>query len=58
MPVPELIAGAPDKNSVTADNQLPGTAYATFIVPQDDRPYIYRTQDGGATWRKIVSGLP
>ncbi len=35
-----------------------GTAYATMIVPQDLRPYVYRTQDGGATWQKIVSGLP
>ena len=34
------------------------TAYAAFIVPQDVRPYIYRTQDGGATWQKIVAGLP
>jgi len=35
-----------------------GTAYATLIVPQDTRPYIYRTQDGGATWQKITEGLP
>ena len=34
------------------------TAYATFIVPQDVRPYIYRTRDGGATWQKINAGLP
>jgi photosystem II stability/assembly factor-like uncharacterized protein len=34
------------------------TAYATLIVPQDVRPYIYRTQDGGATWQRIVNGLP
>jgi photosystem II stability/assembly factor-like uncharacterized protein len=24
----------------------------------DLRPYVYRTQDGGKTWRKIVQGLP
>jgi photosystem II stability/assembly factor-like uncharacterized protein len=35
-----------------------GTAYATLIVPQDAHPYIYRTQDGGATWQRIVDGLP
>ena len=34
------------------------TAYATFIVPQDVRPYIYRTRDGGTTWQKINDGLP
>ena len=33
-------------------------AYATLIVPQDVRPYVYRTQDGGATWQTIVQGLP
>ncbi len=34
------------------------TAYATFIVPQDVRPYIYRTRDGGTTWQTIKTGLP
>jgi photosystem II stability/assembly factor-like uncharacterized protein len=34
------------------------TAYATLIVPQDVRPYIYRTHDKGKTWEKIVTGLP
>jgi hypothetical protein len=34
------------------------TAYAVFIVPQDVHPYIYRTHDGGASWQKIVNGLP
>jgi photosystem II stability/assembly factor-like uncharacterized protein len=35
-----------------------GTAYATLIAPQDVRPYIYRTEDSGATWQRIVEGLP
>ena len=35
-----------------------GTAYATLIAPQDVRPYIYRTRDGGATWQRISNGLP
>ena len=35
-----------------------GTAYAALIVPQDNRPYVYRTRDGGASWQKIVAGLP
>ncbi len=34
------------------------TAYAALIVPNDLHPYIYRTHDGGATWQKIVNGLP
>ncbi|HEY2907462.1 MAG TPA: hypothetical protein VGJ29_16290 [Vicinamibacterales bacterium] len=34
------------------------TAYATLTVPQDVRPYIYRTRDGGSTWKRIDSGLP
>jgi hypothetical protein len=35
-----------------------GTAYATLIAPQDVHPHIYRTQDAGATWRRIDAGLP
>ena len=35
-----------------------GTAYAALIVPQDVHPYLYRTQDNGATWQRIVDGLP
>ncbi len=34
------------------------TAHAVLIVPQDLRPYIYRTHDKGQTWQKIVQGLP
>ncbi|MGB6555744.1 MAG: hypothetical protein WBE78_19780, partial [Candidatus Binataceae bacterium] len=36
------------------------TAYASISrFRVDDRaPYIYRTHDGGATWQKIVGGLP
>jgi len=34
------------------------TAYTALIVPQDVRPYIYRTRDGGRTWQTIVQGLP
>jgi photosystem II stability/assembly factor-like uncharacterized protein len=36
------------------------TAYAainTFRI-DDLRPHIFRTRDGGATWREIVSGIP
>ncbi|MEO0424304.1 MAG: glycoside hydrolase [Pseudomonadota bacterium] len=36
------------------------TAYAAInaIRRDDQRPYIYRTHDGGETWELIVSGLP
>lgn len=36
------------------------TAYAAInrIRLDDMRPHIYRTHDGGATWDKIVNGLP
>ena len=36
------------------------TAYAAVnrFRLDDLHPYIYRTHDGGATWQKIVSGLP
>lgn len=36
------------------------TAYlAINAIRRDDmRPHIYRTHDGGATWERIVSGLP
>ncbi len=36
------------------------TAYAAVnrIRIDDQRPHIYRTHDGGATWQEIVKGLP
>ncbi|ASU32661.1 WD40/YVTN/BNR-like repeat-containing protein [Mucilaginibacter xinganensis] len=39
------------------DNQ---TAYAAInkIRLDDMNPYIYKTHDGGKTWKKIVTGLP
>ena len=37
-----------------------GTAYATFDAHRDGdfRPYVYRTQDFGATWTPLHAGLP
>ncbi len=37
-----------------------GTAYAAInrFRLDDQRPHIYRTHDGGATWKEIVRGLP
>jgi photosystem II stability/assembly factor-like uncharacterized protein len=36
------------------------TAYAAVnrIRCDDQRPHVFRTHDGGKTWKKIVSGLP
>jgi photosystem II stability/assembly factor-like uncharacterized protein len=38
----------------------PKTAYAAVnrMKLDDMRPHIYRTHDGGATWKEIVTGLP
>ena len=48
--VSQLVAGQ-------ADTQ---TAYAAInAIRRDDmRPHVYRTHDGGATWARIVNGLP
>jgi photosystem II stability/assembly factor-like uncharacterized protein len=37
-----------------------GTAYAAVnrIRCDDQRPHVYRTHDGGKTWKEIVKGLP
>src|SRR5579871_6056362 len=37
-----------------------GTAYASVDRHRigDDKPYIYRTSDGGKTWNNIVKGIP
>jgi photosystem II stability/assembly factor-like uncharacterized protein len=36
------------------------TAYVSAVASSlgDDRPYIFRTRDGGASWQPISSGLP
>jgi photosystem II stability/assembly factor-like uncharacterized protein len=36
------------------------TAYASVDRHRlaDDRPYIYRTHDGGKTWKKVADGIP
>jgi photosystem II stability/assembly factor-like uncharacterized protein len=36
------------------------TAYASVDRHRlaDNRPYIYRTRDGGKTWRNVVAGIP
>ena len=43
-----------------ASHSDPGTAYAAVNTMRLDdlRPHIFRTRDGGATWTRVVSGLP
>ena len=37
-----------------------GTAYASVDRHRlaDDEPYIYRTHDGGKTWKRVTAGIP
>jgi photosystem II stability/assembly factor-like uncharacterized protein len=37
-----------------------GTAYASVDRHRlaDDKPYVYRTHDGGKTWQNVVAGIP
>ena len=45
---------------IDASPHKPGTAYvaAKNYQADDRRPYAYRTDDYGATWTKIVNGIP
>jgi len=45
---------------IEASPHKPGTAYvaAKNYQADDRRPYAYRTDDYGATWTKIVNGIP
>jgi len=45
---------------IDASPHKPGTAYvaAKHYQADDRRPYAYRTDDYGATWTKIVNGIP
>ena len=47
-------------NSVDPDPRDAGTCYVagTLYKGGDFRPYIYKTDDYGATWRKITNGIP
>lgn len=56
-------AGAPEGywfTRVTPSRHAAGTAYATITgFHRDDfAPYVYRTDDFGATWRAITAALP
>ena len=47
-------------NSIEASPNDPATAYvaATMYKFDDYRPYLYRTNDYGKTWKKITNGIP
>ena len=55
---------APDfirMNTIEASPATPGKAYVAgirYLVDDDRAPYIWRTSDYGATWTRIVGGLP
>ena len=54
-------AGLPERstvNTIDASSHDPNTAYAAIFARRDTHPYIFRTQDAGRTWEKIVNGLP
>lgn len=61
--VSDNIKGLPEWiqiNSIEASPFEAGTAYvaATMYKSDDNRPYLYKTNDFGKSWKKIVSGLP
>jgi photosystem II stability/assembly factor-like uncharacterized protein len=58
-----LAAGAPEGywfTRVTPSRHAAGRAYATItgFHRDDDRPFVYRTDDFGASWRPMTASLP
>jgi photosystem II stability/assembly factor-like uncharacterized protein len=47
-------------NSIDASPHDAGTAYvaAAMYKSDDFRPYLYKTNDYGKTWKRIVNGIP
>ena len=47
-------------NSLDASPHDPATAYVagTMYKWDDNKPYLYRTNDYGKTWKKITNGIP
>ncbi|MFM8393327.1 MAG: WD40/YVTN/BNR-like repeat-containing protein, partial [Acidobacteriota bacterium] len=61
--VSDNIRGLPEWiqiNSIEASPFEAGTAYvaATMYKSDDNRPYLYKTNDYGKSWKKIVNGIP
>jgi len=47
-------------NTIEASPSTPGKAYLAgirYLVDNDRRPYVWKTENYGATWTKIVSGI-
>jgi len=48
-------------NTIEASPTTPGKAYVAgirYLVDNDRHPYMWKTEDYGATWTKIVHGIP
>jgi photosystem II stability/assembly factor-like uncharacterized protein len=48
-------------NTVEASPNTPGKAYVAgirYLVDNDRGPYVWKTEDYGETWTKIVAGIP
>ena len=48
-------------NTIEVSPNTPGKAYVAgirYLVDNDRSPYIWRTEDYGETWTKIVNGIP
>ncbi len=48
-------------NTIEASPTTPGKAYVSgirYLVEDDRSPYIWKTEDYGRTWTKIVNGIP
>jgi photosystem II stability/assembly factor-like uncharacterized protein len=61
--VTEKLPGLPPWGTVSniePSRHAAGTAYLSVDLHQvnDTRPYIYRTRDHGASWRRITDGIP
>jgi photosystem II stability/assembly factor-like uncharacterized protein len=48
-------------NTIEASPTTPGKAYVAgirYLVDDDRSPYVWKTEDYGQSWTKIVSGIP
>ncbi|MDH3270380.1 MAG: glycosyl hydrolase [Gemmatimonadota bacterium] len=48
-------------NTIEASPNTPGKAYVSgirYLVDNDRSPYVWKTEDYGETWTKIVDGIP